>query len=67
MSPEEAAIVKEIGAALRALNKALDNAWGANLEVKLDYTSHQLINKRLPIRNYFARVSKQAFDVTTIP
>lgn len=62
MNPEEAAIVTEIAAALRALNSALEKANSAGLEIKVDYTSLEEIGKRGARRVYFADVSKLAFS-----
>ena len=63
MNPDEAAIVKDLGLAVRALNAVLHKAHDANLAVKMDYVSAETIGKREPYRIYVAEVSKQAFKV----
>jgi hypothetical protein len=61
MNPDEAAIVTEIASAIKALNNALEKAYTAKLQVKIDYQNAQEIGRYGERTMVRAEISKQAF------
>jgi hypothetical protein len=62
MNPDEAAIVTEIGEAVRALNAALAKAHDAGLAVDMHCASVARIDREGARSIYSAEVSKKAFS-----
>ena len=67
MTDADDELVKEIGAAVAALNTALRKARDARLDVDLTYDSMHEIGRWGSLRIYRAKVSRQEFEVVARP